>query len=94
MNLQYVIGVYTTFTYLTQSICKPGHAVGELIKKASKEAYGKDNKGNVRFLHIKQSRVLSLPMRYSNIDVLYVPSGLKKDRTRVLKSISSRKDGS
>ena len=27
-------------------------------------------------------------MRYSNIDVLYVPTGLKKNRTRMLKSLS------
>ena len=31
-------------------------------------------------------RVLSLPMRHSNIDVLYVPTGLKINRTRMLKS--------
>ena len=33
-------------------------------------------------------RVLSLPMRHSNIDVSYVPTGLKKNRTRMLKSLS------
>ena len=31
-------------------------------------------------------RVLSLPMRHSNIDVLYVPTGLKINRARMLKS--------
>ena len=58
------------------------------MKKASKEAYGKDIRrkihsiGNV-FLtkrevstHEAIKRVLSLSMRYSNIDVLYVPTGL------------------
>ena len=33
-------------------------------------------------------RVLSLPMRYSNIDVLYVPTCLTKIRTRILKLLS------
>ena len=40
---------------------------------------------NVKFLHMKQSRVLSLLMRHSNIDVLYKPTSLKKNRTRMLK---------
>ena len=31
---------------------------------------------------------LSLPMRHSYIDVLYVPIGLKKNRTIMLKSLS------
>ena len=31
--------------------------------------------------------VLYLPVGHSNIDVLYVPTGLKKNRTRMLKSI-------
>ena len=38
--------------------------------------------------HEAIKRVLSLPMRHSNIDVLYVPTGLKKNRTRMLKSLS------
>ena len=63
-----------------------------LIKKASKEAYGKDNRrkmhstGNL-FLtkrevstHEAIKRVLSLHMRHANIDVLYVPKGLKKEK--------------
>ena len=39
--------------------------------------------------HEAIKRVLSLPMRHSNIDVLYVPTGLKKNRTRMLKSLSA-----
>ena len=39
--------------------------------------------------HEAIKRVLSLPMRHSNIDVLYVPTGLKKNRTRMLKSLST-----
>ena len=35
--------------------------------------------------HEAVKRVLSLPMRHSNIDVVYIPTGLKKNRTRMLK---------
>ena len=78
-------------TYLTSYLCKPEHVVSDLLKKASKEAYGKDIKGKMistgnTFLtkcevstHEAIKRVLSLPMRHSNIDVLYVPTGLKKE---------------
>ena len=71
------------------------------MKKPSKEAYEKDIKGKMfsignTFLtkhevstHEAIKRVLSLPMRHSNIDVLYVPTGLKKNRTRMLKSLST-----
>ena len=38
--------------------------------------------------HEAIKRVLSLPIRHSNIDVLYVPTSLKKNRTRMLKSLS------
>ena len=37
--------------------------------------------------HEAIKRVLYLPMRHSNIDVLYVPTGLKKNRIRMLKSL-------
>ena len=71
------------------------------MTKASKEGYGKDIKGkmlsigNTFLTKCKVStlaaikRVLSLPMRHSNIDVLYVPAGLKKNITRMLKSLST-----
>ena len=70
------------------------------MKKASKEVYGKDIKGKMRFIgnafftkcevstHEAIKRVIFLPMRHSNIDVLYVRTGLKKNRTRMLKSLS------
>ena len=46
-NLQFVTGVYAMLTYLTSYLCKPEHAMSELMKKASKEAYGKDIKGKM-----------------------------------------------
>ena len=45
MNLQIVTGVYAKLIYLTQYLCKPEQALSKLMKKASKEAYGKDIKG-------------------------------------------------
>ena len=97
MNLQFVAGVYAILTYLTSYLCKPEHTMNELMKKASKEAYGKDIKSKIlsignTFLtkrkvstHRAIKRVLSLSMRHSNIDVLYVPTSLKKNRTKMLK---------
>ena len=38
--------------------------------------------------HETIDRVLSLPMRHSNIDILYVLTGLKKKRIKMLKSLS------
>ena len=82
INLQFVTGVYSILTYLMSYLCKPEHAMSELMKKASKEAYGKDIKGKMlsignTFLtkrevstHEAIKRVLSLPMRHSDIDVL------------------------
>ena len=87
-------------TYLMLYLCKPEHAMSELMKKVSKDTYGKDIKGKMlsignTFLtkhevstHESIKRVLSLPMRHSNTDVLYVPTSLKKNRTRMLKSLS------
>ena len=76
MNLQFVTGVYVMPTYLTSYLCKPERTLSELVKKLSKEAYGKDIKhkmlsiGNI-FLtkwevstHEAIKRVLSLPMRH------------------------------
>ena len=89
MNLQFVTDVYAMLTYLTSYFYNPEHAMSEFLKKASKEAYGKGIKGKILFIgngfltkrevftHKAIKRVLSLPMRHSNIDVLYVPTGLK-----------------
>ena len=85
--------------YRTSYLCKPKHAMSKRMKKASKEAFGEDiskllSIGNT-FLtkrevstHEAIKRILSLPMRHSNIDVLYVPTGSKTSRTRRLKSLS------
>ena len=47
MNIQFVTGVYAMLTYLTSYLCKPEHTMSELMKKASKGAYGKDIRGEM-----------------------------------------------
>ena len=47
MNLQFVTGVFAMLTYLMSYLCKPEHAMNELMKKASKDASGKDIKGKM-----------------------------------------------
>ena len=83
MNIQFVTGIYGVLKYLTSYLCKPEHTMSELMKKASKEATGKDIKGKLRSIgnvfltkrevstHEAIKRVTSLPMRTSNIDTLY-----------------------
>ena len=100
MNIHFAAGVYTMLAYLTSCLCGAEHTMSELMKKASNEAYGKGIRGKMHstgniFLtkhevstHKAIKRVLFLPMRYSNIHVLYVPTDLK-DRARTLKSITT-----
>ena len=95
MEIQFVTVVYTILAYLASYLCKPEHAVSEVMKKTSKEDYGKDIRGKIHSIgnifltkrevstHEAIKRVLSLPMRHSNIDVLCsfkyrcsVPTGL------------------
>ena len=64
------------------------------MKKASKETYGKDIRSK-RVLWEKQThqtmkRVLSLSLRYPSIDLVYVPSALKKNQRRMIKSMQFR----
>ena len=41
--------------------------------------------------HEAIKRVLSLPIKHLSIDVLCIPTGLKKNRTRMLKSLCHQK---
>ena len=98
MNLQYVTGVYGLLAYLTSYMCKPERNMSELMKKALKEASGKDSREKYRAIgrafKTKREcsmseaikRTLSLPMRTSNIDVVHIPTGVKENRTRMLKN--------
>ena len=98
MNIQFVTGMYGMLMYLTSYLCKPERTMSELMKKAAKEASGKEIMeklhaiGNI-FLtkrevssHEAVKRTLSLHLRGSTISTLYVPTGLKSKRTRILKS--------
>ena len=52
-------GIYTMLTYLTSYLCKPEHTMSQLMKKASKESYGRNVLeklsaiGNVFSLNVK-----------------------------------------
>ena len=85
--------------YLPSYLCKPEHTMVELKKKAAKEATGKEvmqklhATGNI-FLtkwevssHKAANWELSLNMRSFNIATEFVPTGLKKQRMRILKSL-------
>ena len=97
MNIQYVTGMYGVIAYLTSYLCKPERNMSELMKVASKESSGKAIReklykiGNVFqkcrevSTHEAIARTISLPLRHSNIDVQYVPTGLKDKITRMLK---------
>ncbi|XP_066926640.1 uncharacterized protein [Clytia hemisphaerica] len=100
MNIQYVTNMYAVLAYITSYMCKPERNMSELMKKAHKEASGKDVKDKLRavgnvFLTKREvstreaiKRTLSLKMRTSNINVEFVITGPKEKRTRILKSPS------
>ena len=97
MNIQFITGYYGLLKYLTSYMCKPERATSELMKKAAKEATnaGVENKlraiGNVFITKREVStdeaivRTLSLPMRSSKIDTLFILTGKKENRIRALK---------
>ena len=97
MNIQYVTGIYAVLAYLTGYLCKPEHTMGELMKKAAKDVNetGVGDKlrtiGNVFInkreisTHESIMRLLSMPFRRSNNDVIYIHTGPKEQRTRVMK---------
>lgn len=95
MNIQFVTGLHAMLTYLKSYLCKPKHTMNKLKKKASEEAFKLKMHSINKFLTKCEvstqeaiRKVLSLPMRHSNIDVLYDPTSLKKKRTRMLKPLS------
>ena len=100
MNLQFVTGIYGMISYLTKYLCKPENRMSELMKKVSKEADNHDIRTKLRkignvFLtkrevstHEAIVRLLSLPMRSSNIAVIFIPTGYEQQRTRLLKPLA------
>ena len=100
MNLQFVTGIYGMITYLTRYLTKIENRMSELMKKISKEAGNQDIRAKLRkignvFLtkrevstHEAIIRLLSLTMRSSNIAVVFIPTGFREERTRLLKPLA------
>ena len=98
MNIQYVVGVYGLVAYLTSYLCKPEHNMSEFMKAAAAERHSSGVKDKLRAIgnvfltkrevscHEAVMRCLSMSLRRSNMDVIYIPTGESKNRTRVLKS--------
>ena len=88
--------MYAILSYLTSYLCKLEPAMAEFIKRHHKE----DIIGKIHFIgnmfltkhelstHETVKRALSVRMRHSNTDVPYVLTSLKKNRTRMWKSLS------
>ena len=93
--------IYTMLTYLASSLCKADYTVSEVMKKASKESYGRNAReklstiGNVFVTkrevstHEAMKPVLSLPVRTSNIAVIYNEQKKKKRKKKKEKKIKS-----
>ena len=98
MNIQFITDPYGVLHYLAFYICKPEKTMSELMKKACKESNSSNNKERLSVIgkqllrnrevptHEAIMRILSMPLRRSNIDVIHIPTGPKENITRVLKS--------
>lgn len=78
-------------------MCKPEKTMSEMMRKASKEA--QDKNITDRLYHISNQlrkerevshhesimRTYSIPLRRSNVAVIFIPTGKQEDRTRILK---------
>ena len=95
MDIQYIVDVWACIAYITSYMCKPEKEMSQLMKHAVKEADTVKEKlkaiGNT-FLQSREvsqheaiARLISIPLRESNITVKYIPTGLEKDRTRMVK---------
>ncbi|KAJ8310367.1 hypothetical protein KUTeg_012232 [Tegillarca granosa] len=74
--------------------------MSERMKKASKEASEKSFREQLKDIgsdsikardvseHEAVARIMSLPMRKSNLQVKFIPTGYKENRTRMLKPLS------
>ena len=101
MDIQYITNIWPCIAYLTSYMCKPERTVSELMRKASKEAQNKNIRQALKEIgsifikarevseHEAIGRILSLPLRRSNIEVIFIQTDLKENRTRFLKSKKS-----
>ncbi len=97
MDIQIITNIWACIAYITSYITKPEKAMSELMRKAAKEApegnlsshlYHVANamrKGREVSQHEAIMRLLSIPLRKSNTEVLFVPTDTKENRTRILK---------
>ena len=101
MDIQYITNIWACIAYLTSYMCKPERTMSELMRKASKEAQNKNIRQALKEIgsifikarevseHEAIGRILSLPLRRSNIEVIFIQTDLKENRTRLLKSKKS-----
>ena len=93
MNIQFITDPYGVLHYLAHYICKPEKTMSELMKKACKESSSSNNKERLSVIgkqllrnrevptHEAIMRILSMPLRRSNIDVIHIPTGPKENIT-------------
>ncbi len=97
MDMQIITSMWACIAYITSYICKPEKSMSELMRKAAKEApegnlssqlYHVANamrKGREVSQHEAIMRLLSIPFRRSNTEVLFISTDAKENRTRILK---------
>jgi len=95
MDIQYITDVWACVAYITSYMCKPEKSMSDLMRNACKEAATVKEKlksiGNV-FLKSREvsqheaiARLVQMPLKESNVPVMFVPTGFKHQRTRLLK---------
>lgn len=95
MDIQYIRDVWGCVAYITSYMCKPERSMSELMRNACKEANTVKDKlksiGNV-FLKSREvsqheaiARLIGLPLKETNTSALFVPTGYRNQRTRLLK---------
>lgn len=97
IDLQYVCDPYACVMYIASYITKSEHELGELLTAASRQAADMDLRSQLKkvgskFLSSREVsaqeaayRILSLPLKRSTRQVLYVPTELSEERVRMLK---------
>lgn len=99
MDIQYILDPYACVAYVTSYLCKAEKTMSELLSKASKEAHLKPVRdkfsllGNVFLTHREIStdeaiyRILSMPLRQSSRQIIFLPTDQPNERTRLLKKM-------
>ena len=97
MDIQLITSIWPCIAYITSYVTKPETCMSDLMRKASKEATEKGVAGRLHHVanqmrkgrevshHEAIMRILSIPLRRSNISVVFIPTDMPENRTRVLK---------